>query len=120
MREQRSDQPVTMTEAQLTAAILDALSRSGRGMFFRNNTGKLQDARGRWVTFGLGVGSPDIVGISSDGPGGVGRFVGIEIKTETGRVSPEQAAWLGAARKAGALVGVVRSVREALALVGAP
>jgi hypothetical protein len=122
-----------VTESQLTAAILDALSRCGRGLFWRNNTGKLQDNRGRWVSFGLGIGSPDIVGIircsvivsapmKSDlaHVTDFGRFVGLEVKTDTGKLSPEQSAWHAAASKAGALVAVVTSVREALDVVGAP
>ena len=105
-----------MTESQLTAAILDALSRSGRGLFWRHNTGKLQDARGRWVSYGLGIGGPDIVGMLLPD----GRFVGLEIKSEDGRVSPEQHAWHNVARKHGALIAVVRTVKEALDVVGAP
>lgn len=128
--------PPTMTEAQLTAAILDALSRSGLGLFWRCNTGKLQDSRGRWVSFGLGDGTPDIVGILrvpvcapvdrfglprwTDGRYMIGRFIGLEVKTEDGKVREEQAAWHCVARKHGALVVVVRSVREALDAVGAP
>lgn len=107
---------MNMTESQLTAAILDALSRSGKGLFWRNNVGKLQDARGRWVTYGIGIGSPDIVGMLYP----AGRFVGLEIKTSTGQVSPEQAAWHNAAFNAGALVRVVRSVQEALDAVSNP
>lgn len=32
---------------------------------FRNNNGKLQDLTGRWVTFGLGVGTSDLVGFTA-------------------------------------------------------
>ena len=59
------------------------------------------------VTYGLGVGSPDLVGAIA------GTFVGLELKSDTGRISPEQTQWHAAARARGALVEVVRSVDEA-------
>ena len=48
-----------MNETQLSLAIREALLNTGRVLLWRNNTGKLQDAGGRWMTFGLGVGSAD-------------------------------------------------------------
>lgn len=54
-----------MNESELTLRILDALQRSETGLYWRNNTGRLQDRTGRWVSYGLGVGSPDIIGILS-------------------------------------------------------
>lgn len=64
------------------------------------------------VTTGLCKGSADLVGVTQDG-----RFVAIEVKTETGRLSPEQRNWLEAMRARGALAGVARSPEEALAIV---
>lgn len=61
------------------------------------------------ATFGLGVGSPDLVGALN------GRALGLELKTAIGRLSPEQERWHRAARLRGAAVMVVRSVEEATA-----
>ena len=63
------------------------------------------------ITWGLGVGSPDLVA-SADG-----RWLGLELKSPDGRVSPEQRDWHLAAERRGALVRVVRSVDEARAAV---
>lgn len=63
------------------------------------------------VTYGLGVGSPDLV-LSVDGRAG-----GLELKTETGRVEPHQAQWHAAARRRGFPVDVVRSEAEAVEAV---
>lgn len=75
---------------------------------WRNNVG-LDQKRG--VKYGLGRGSPDLVGIVA------GRFVGLEVKTATGRVRPEQTVWLDMIRRLGGVAGVARSVEDAMALV---
>lgn len=59
------------------------------------------------VAFGAGVGSPDLLAVA----GGV--FAGLELKSATGRTSPEQDTWHAAARARGCIVQVVRSVEEA-------
>lgn len=102
-----------VTETQLMMAVRDALLRTGRVLLWRNNTGQLKDQRGRWVSFGLGLGSPDLVGIFKD----TGQLIGVEVKTAAGRMSPEQKAWHQAAASAGAIVGCARSVAEAMALL---
>lgn len=100
-----------MSETQLQSAIRDALLATGRVLLWRNNTGKLQDRKGRWVTFGIGFGGADLVGIYKP----TGRFIAFEIKTESGRLSPEQRAWHAAVRAANGAVFVARSVDEAIA-----
>ncbi len=59
--------------------------------------------------FGLGRGSPDLV------VGVRGRVLFRELKTEDGRLSPEQIEWHAQARMRGLDVEVWRSVEEALA-----
>lgn len=86
-------------------AIHDAVALTGRVLCWRNNVGR----NGR-VSFGLGVGSADLVGLLR----GSGRFFGLEVKTATGRLSPEQVAWARAVTAAGGFVKCVRSVNEAL------
>lgn len=67
------------------------------------------------LRYGLGPGSPDLVGILGGAAGG--RFLGFELKTEGGRLEPTQGPWHAAARAKGALVEVVRSVEEAEAVI---
>lgn len=104
-------------ETQLVRSLLLAASAQGVTLF-RNNVGVLQDRAGHYVTYGLAVGSPDLIGWQpvTIGPEHLGRrlaqFVGIEAKTETGRLSEPQRAFLGALERAGAVSGVVRSVGD--------
>jgi hypothetical protein len=86
---------------------------------FRNQVGSLPDPRtGRLVTFGLARGSADLIGwrTVTVTPDMVGRrlavFTSIEVKTPTGRLRPEQQAWLGVVRSAGGVAGVARSVSD--------
>lgn len=65
---------------------------------------------------GLAVGSSDLIGIQH----GTGRFVALEIKTATGRVTVQQSKFLAAIEAAGGLAAVVRSVDESDAVLGAP
>lgn len=100
-----------VSEAQLMLAIRDSLLATGRVMLWRNNVGQLQDRTGRWVKYGIGVGSPDLVGMLRPD----GRFFAVEVKLPGEKPTPEQLAWHRAARASGALVIVAHSVDEALA-----
>jgi hypothetical protein len=73
----------------------------------------LQDRKGRWVQYGLCVGSSDLIGWY--GP----RFVALEVKSSTGSLTPAQSAFLEAVRKAGGIGACVRSVEEARVALGA-
>lgn len=91
---------------------------------FRNQVGSLPDPRtGRLVTFGLARGSADLIGwrTVTIGPEHIGLrlavFTSIEVKTPTGRVRPEQSAWLSTVNDAGGLAGVARSVSDAHAII---
>lgn len=94
---------------------------------FRNQVGSLPDPRtGRLVTFGLARGSADLIGwrTITIGPEHIGQriavFTSIEVKTPTGRVRPDQTAWLGAVHAAGGIAGIARSIPDALQLVADP
>lgn len=63
------------------------------------------------LTYGLGVGSPDLVGSVC------GRFWGLELKSPTGYVEPDQRTWHAAARERGCVVDVARSLDEVAAAV---
>lgn len=51
---------------------------------WRNNTGSVKTQDGRFINFGL-KGSADIIGLLKGG-----RFLAIEVKSPTGRQSPDQ------------------------------
>jgi hypothetical protein len=91
---------------------------------YRNNCGSLPDPRtGRLVTFGLARGSADLIGwrtvtITQAMVGTrLAVFTSIEVKTPTGRIRPEQQAWLTAVHQAGGIAGIARSVTDAQALL---
>ena len=96
---------------------------TGDTRLFRNNTGTLKDQHGRPVQFGLCKGSADLIGyrtvtITPDMVGQqVAVFLSIEVKTPTGRIRPEQQAWLETIQAAGGIAGVARSVEDALRIV---
>ena len=91
---------------------------------FRNQVGSLPDPRtGRLVTFGLARGSADLIGwrtitVTPDMIGTrLAVFCSIEVKTSTGRLTPQQRHWLDAVHQAGGIAGVARSVGDALQIV---
>jgi hypothetical protein len=96
---------------------------TGSVRLFRNNTGVLRDQHGRPVSFGLCKGSADLIGwttrtITADMVGQqVAVFTSIEVKTASGRLTPEQRQWLTAVETAGGIAGVARSVADAEALL---
>jgi hypothetical protein len=91
-------------------AIRYAVCATGRAVVYRNNNGFDLE---RKVLYGLGRGSPDLVGYLFDS----GRFLGLEVKRPGQKPSDEQRQWISVAARRGALVAVVTSVAEALALV---
>lgn len=97
-----------MNEGELMNSIRAALNVIPNVRFFRNNTG-VDTQRG--IRYGLGVGSADLIGLVA------GRFVALEVKTPSGRVSPDQTRWLDAVACLGGVSAVVRSVDEAMSVV---
>jgi hypothetical protein len=96
------------------------LGREPSLRLFRNNTGSLPDPRTkRPVQFGLCKGSADLIGWKqvTITPDMVGQqmavFASIEVKTPTGRLTPEQSNWLSVVQTAGGVAGVARSVEDA-------
>ena len=78
-----------------------------RGIYhWRNSVGSVQIRPGQWYRFGK-VGSSDILGCL---PGG--RFLAVEVKSQGGRLSPEQKQFLAEIRGLGGLVVVARSYRD--------
>lgn len=92
--------------------IMIALSADGH-FVARANVGLFFTADGRPVKTGLPVGFSDLFGHR----GGDCRAFYIEVKTATGRASPEQIRFIEAMRKRGAIAGIARSVDEARQIV---
>ena len=111
-------------ETKLQQEIRLALGRITSLRLFRNQVGQLPDPRtGRYVQFGLAKGSSDLVGfktikITPEMIGQeVAQFVSIEIKTERGKLTEVQENWLHKVHDSGGIVGVARSIQDALKIV---
>ena len=107
-------------ETTLQQQIRLALGTRSDLRLFRNQVGQLPDPRtGRPVQFGLARGSADLIGwrIITITPGMVGSqvavFTSIEVKTPTGRIRPEQHAWMAAVSGSGGIAGIARSIQDA-------
>jgi len=100
-----------MTESEIQSAIHRALNSRPDTRVFRNHCGRVQDAQGRWHTFGLMRGSADLIGWCR------GRFLSVEVKTPTGRVSSEQQNWMQRVNEHGGIAFVARSAEEAIRLL---
>ena len=83
-------------------------------VLWRNNCGVAEHWDGHDVSrvrYGLAAGSSDLVGVLAPH----GRWFALELKTASGRVTPEQTQWLSLVRRMGGFACVVRSVDEAKA-----
>jgi hypothetical protein len=99
-----------MTESQLQDAIRLELGRDPDLALWRNNVGMAWMRNGAPVRFGVGgPGAADLIGLYA------GRFVAIEIKTPTGRLSPEQRTFQQLVERKGGIYVVLRSVDDARA-----
>ena len=91
-------------------SVMIALSEDGHAVF-RANVGLFFTRDGRPVTTGLPAGFSDLFGNRA----GDARAFYLEVKTATGRASPQHLAFLAAMRARGAIAEVVRSVEDARA-----
>mgnify|MGYP000025208530 CR=1 FL=1 len=115
---------VPNAETDIQQRIRLALGTRSDLRLFRNNTGTLPDPRtGRPVQFGLARGSADLIGwrTITITPEMVGQrvavFTSIEVKTDSGRLSPAQRNWLEAVRVAGGITGIARNVSDAVSII---
>lgn len=115
-------------EALAMRAILKEFKGTVDVALFRNSVGEAEEwsdtedgLKSRRVTYGLETGSPDLVGVLTvAGPRGpVAVWLGLEVKSSTGRVRPAQREWLAAAKRRGICAAVVRSVDEVRAVIDA-
>ncbi len=116
-----------MTEQDLQKLIRLEISKQKLGVTFRCNVGqgwtgkRIQHNHDGSITIfeprifrtGLPRGFSDLFGVA---PGGQAFF--LEIKTPQGRVRPEQHHFLAEIKKRGALGGIVRSVEDAINILG--
>lgn len=99
-----------MTEAHLQDAIRLELGRDPALVLWRNNIGHATMRHGARVTFGVGgPGGADLIGLFR------GVFCAVEIKTPTGRVSPEQRTHEALVTSKGGVYVILRSVEAARA-----
>lgn len=106
----------------LTAILLEC--GSGNTRLFRNNVGVLQDRNGQHIRYGVcNPGGSDLIGWTkvTITPEMIGQtlavFTAVEIKTATGRVTPEQTRFLQAVADSGGRSGVARSVADAAGIL---
>jgi hypothetical protein len=99
-----------MSEGHIQDEIRLALSDERDLVLWRNNSG-VAEHRGARVRYGLATGSADLIGCLD------GRFIALEVKTSTGRATPEQRLWLDLVRRHGGFAAIVRSVDDARAAI---
>lgn len=100
-----------MLERKIQNDILRTFGTDPRLRLWRSNTGAAK-IKGRVVRFGV-PGSPDLVGIL---PGGI--WLGIEVKSETGRQSTEQINFMNMVRRFGGVYVLARSVQDVWDAIG--
>lgn len=120
-----------MAESDLHRRLMKAASKAGARLF-RNNVAmawvgeRVQGGHGSTVVLknarvlhaGLGTGSSDLIGFVpvTITPEMVGRkvaiFASVEVKTDTGRASDEQLAWIAAVENMGGVAGIARCERD--------
>ena len=83
-----------------------AMAWAGKIIYTRNDTITLQESYP--IHAGLCKGSSDLIGWTA-----YGQFLAIELKSETGRATPEQEQFIAAVKKTGGRAGIARSVAEA-------
>lgn len=91
---------------------------NGSTRLFRNNVGLAYTSTGQPIKFGLCKGSSDLIGWQTKTitPDMVGKqiavFTALEVKTDTGKPSKQQSAFINAVRQAGGIAGIVRSIED--------
>lgn len=113
-----SRQPPPRSETLIVSEIRAAINAVPGCLAMRNQTGSLQDRNGRHVSFGLAIGSSDIIACCW------GRFVCIEVKREQPKATRkrtehevQQLEFIEMIEKVGGIGGVAWDVESALAIV---
>jgi len=106
------------SEKRLQQQIMKKLGMRHDMRVFRNNVGKFLTSYGTRIQTGLCVGSADLIGIkkvriTSDMVGtDIGVFVSIEVKSENGRLRPEQKLWYEMVEYMGGIAKVINHLDE--------
>ncbi|MFA6930865.1 MAG: VRR-NUC domain-containing protein [Lentisphaeria bacterium] len=87
------------------------IALSDHGVTLRLNVGEFTTKDGRHISSGLPKGTSDLLFI------GHGYIAFIEVKTEKGRIRPEQIKFINTMRKLGHRAGVARSIEDALKII---
>ena len=107
-----------MSEKAIQSNILLAIGHKPHVRIFRNNVGKAKAVGGRFIVYGLQVGSGDLIGwqtviVTQDMVGKpIARFLSIEVKTPEGRLSEPQKTWRDNVNRAGGLAIVARDLQD--------
>lgn len=97
-----------MSESAIMREIQMTVSKLGHRVF-RNNVGFATTRNGCNITYGLCVGSSDLIGWTS-----AGRFLAIEVKTKKGVLRTEQIKFLDAVNKSGGIGFVANSTTDVI------
>lgn len=92
------------------------MSRNPESLIVNNILKELRSTGGVWFKIHGGAyqetGIPDIIGCRE------GQFIGIEVKTTTGKVSKRQELIISKIQKAGGKAGVAKNIKEAYDICG--
>lgn len=100
-----------MTESEIQSLILLEASKRGHRLW-RSNAGSIQTKHGTWVKL-LPAGFADVFGFR----GSDGKFIAIEVKKPTGRLSEHQKKFAEWAKTQPIIYGVARSSAEAIDII---
>jgi len=100
-----------MTESEIQSLILLEANKRGHRLW-RSNAGNVKSEHGYFIKL-FPKGFPDLVGYRKTD----GKFVVIEVKKATGRLSEHQKKFAEFAKKQPIIYGVARSPEEAIAII---
>ena len=96
-------------ERDIQNSIVQLLNLKGHFCWKTPNRGfKMDNGRGAWIASSTVKGVSDILGVQKS----TGRLIAIEVKTLTGRATPEQIAFLEAINQRGGIGMVARDVKD--------
>lgn len=97
-----------MTESDIMRKIQLFVTKEGHRVF-RNNVGLFMAEKGNMVRTGLCVGSCDLIGLTN-----TGRFLAIEVKTKSGKLSEPQRLFIDGVNRMGGIAIVAHSVDDVI------
>ena len=112
--EQQTPRKNDRPEAAALVEVLKALNTHAAVAWCERMNSGAARMGGRFVRFGF-KGCPDVLGQLKDG-----RLMGVEVKSPTGKLRPEQSVFLERIRGAGGVAFVARDLRDVLRELGMP